>query len=53
MVESVIAVDPSENVISINQAAADLFNVTPSDIQGKNIREFVGKSDILHFIKRA
>ena len=53
MVESVIAVDPSENVISVNQAAADLFNVKPSDIQGKNIREFIDKSDILHFANKA
>jgi len=52
MVESVVAVDPSENVISINQAAADLLNVKPSEIQGKNIKEFVGKGDILHFINR-
>ena len=52
MVESVIAVDRSENVISINQAAAALFNVKPAEIQGKNIKEFVGKSDILHFVNK-
>ena len=52
MIESVIAIDRSENVISINQAAADLFKVQPSEMQGKNIKEFVGESDILHFIKK-
>jgi two-component system phosphate regulon sensor histidine kinase PhoR len=52
MIESVIAVDPSEHVISVNQAAADLFNVTPKEIQGKNIKEFVGKGDILQFINK-
>jgi len=52
MVESVIAIDREENVININQAAAELFMVLPSAIQGKNIAEFVGESDILHFVKR-
>ncbi|MEJ2214780.1 MAG: histidine kinase dimerization/phospho-acceptor domain-containing protein [Gammaproteobacteria bacterium] len=52
MVESVIAIDKAENVININQAAAELFKVQPSAIQGKNITEFVGESDILHFVKR-
>jgi two-component system phosphate regulon sensor histidine kinase PhoR len=52
MVESVIAVDPSENVISINQAAADLFKVLPAEIEGENIQELVGKGNILDFIKK-
>ncbi|MFC1837456.1 ATP-binding protein [Thermodesulfobacteriota bacterium] len=53
MVESVIAVDPSGNVISINQAAADLFNVSPSKIQGENVKELLGDGDIFHFINKA
>ncbi|MBW2466408.1 MAG: PAS domain-containing protein [Deltaproteobacteria bacterium] len=52
MVESVIAIDRSKNIISINQAASELFKVPPSAIQGKNIREIFGESDILNFVER-
>jgi two-component system phosphate regulon sensor histidine kinase PhoR len=52
MIESVIAVDPSENVISLNQAAAELFQVDPSRIAGKGVEKIVGKGDILHFVNK-
>ena len=52
MIESVIAVDPSEKVISLNQAAAELFQVDPARIAGKNIEKVVGKGDILHFVNK-
>ena len=52
MIESVIAVDPLENVISLNQAAAELFQVDPLKIAGKNVEKIVGKGDILHFVNK-
>ncbi len=52
MVEAVIAIDSSENVISINQAAAELFMIESPKASGMNIEKVVGKGDILDFIKR-
>jgi two-component system phosphate regulon sensor histidine kinase PhoR len=52
MVEAVIAIDSSENVISLNQAAADLFMVEPSEAAGTKIENVVGTGDILDFVKK-
>ena len=52
MIESVVAVDRSENIISLNKAAAELFKVDPSRVSGRNIEKVIGEGDILNFVKK-
>lgn len=47
MVEGVIAVDMDERVISMNQAAAQMFVCNPSAAQGRTIQEVV-RNVVLH-----
>jgi two-component system phosphate regulon sensor histidine kinase PhoR len=47
MVEGVIAVDMEEHIISINQAAAQMFACNPSAAQGRTIQEVV-RNVLLH-----
>ncbi len=49
MVEGVVAVDQRENIISINQAAAQMFEFLPFNVHGQNIQEVV-KNDELYQI---
>ncbi|MCK5323620.1 MAG: PAS domain-containing protein, partial [Desulfobulbaceae bacterium] len=53
MVESVFAVDSHENVIRINQAAAELLGTHQEDVHGRNILEVISNPDLREFIKRA
>ncbi|MGD9033852.1 MAG: ATP-binding protein [Desulfobacteraceae bacterium] len=53
MVEGVIALDQEERVISINQAAAQMFKTNPSSAQGRSIQEVVRNSDLQNFARNA
>ncbi|RJP22619.1 MAG: HAMP domain-containing histidine kinase [Candidatus Omnitrophota bacterium] len=53
MIEGVLAVDQNENIISINQAAATMFEVHPADAQGKKIREVVKNAELHEFALHA
>ena len=53
MVEGVIALDKEERVISINQAAAQMFETNPSSAQGRSIQEVVRNSDLQNFVRNA
>ena len=53
MVEGVIALDKEERVISINQAAAQMFETNPSSAQGRSIQEVVRNSDLQNFVRHA
>jgi two-component system phosphate regulon sensor histidine kinase PhoR len=53
MVEGVIALNKEERVISINQAAADMFETNTSTAQGRSIQEVVRNSDLQNFVKNA
>ncbi|MEW5994232.1 MAG: HAMP domain-containing protein, partial [Candidatus Zixiibacteriota bacterium] len=52
MVEGVLAVDVSERVIILNQAAAKLFDVSPEDAQGRTIQEVVRNIELQRLITR-
>jgi len=49
MVEGVFAVDESEHIISMNQAAGDILKVTPTRVQGRSIQEVIRHTDIHKF----
>ncbi|NNL77834.1 MAG: HAMP domain-containing protein [Desulfobacterales bacterium] len=53
MLEGVIAVDNRERIISMNQAAADLFECDPVQCQDKNIQEVVRNLPLQQFIRKA
>ena len=53
MVEGVLAVDTEERLISINNAAAQLFGVDFADAQGRTIHEVVRNSALLRLVGRA
>lgn len=51
MVEGVIAVNRQEQIISINQAAANLFNIDdPASVMGRYLHEVIRKKSIHKFI---
>lgn len=50
MVEGVMAIDSRENIISINQAAARMFEIDSSRIQGRSILEAIRNTDLQRFI---
>ncbi len=50
MVEGVVAVDQEERFISINQAAADLFHVETSQVQGRGMREIIRNTELQRFM---
>lgn len=52
MMEGVLAVDADEKLISINQAAAKLFNVNPDQAQGRHIQEVVRNTRLYQFVTR-
>ncbi|MDO9567472.1 MAG: ATP-binding protein [Candidatus Desulfaltia sp.] len=53
MLEGVIAVDMDERIISINQAAAAMFNGKPAKFQGQSIQETIRVSGLQRFVKKA
>ena len=53
MDEGVIALDKEERVISINNAAAQMFETNPSSAQGRSIQEVVRNLDVQKFVKDA
>jgi two-component system phosphate regulon sensor histidine kinase PhoR len=53
MQEGVIAIDMNEQILSINQAAAQIFQGTPSDLQQRSIQEVVRNPDLNRFVKTA
>lgn len=52
MIEGVMAVDHEGRIISINRAAANLLNVDPALVNGRNIEEVVREVDIQKFVRR-
>jgi two-component system, OmpR family, phosphate regulon sensor histidine kinase PhoR len=53
MVEGVIAVDPDERVIALNEAAAKLLDVDPAAAEGKSIQEVVRNPDLQRAVEAA
>jgi two-component system phosphate regulon sensor histidine kinase PhoR len=53
MLEGVIAIDTEERIVSINQAAARLFEYEPLDCQGKSIQEIIRSPALQQFIRQA
>lgn len=52
MVEGVLAFDVEERLLSMNRAAADLFQVDPADAIGKSMAEVIRHTDLQRFVKR-
>ena len=53
MVEGVLAIDKTEKILRINQAAADMLNIDPSAAIGRRIQEIVRKPEVQQFISQA
>ena len=53
MLEGVIAVDKDERIVSINRAAAQLFENDPASCQGKSIEEVIRSPAMQQFIRRS
>jgi two-component system phosphate regulon sensor histidine kinase PhoR len=53
MVEGVIALDKDERIISMNQAAGEMFQADPFNVQGRTIQEVVRNTDLHNFVKEA
>ncbi len=53
MLEGVIAIDTEERIVSINQAAAGLFENEPENCQGKSIEEIIRSPALQQFIRKA
>ncbi len=53
MVEAVLAVDVEERIISVNQAAGELFDIDPAAVQGKSMQEAIRNPDLQRFVKKA
>ncbi len=53
MLEGVIAVDSEERIVSINRAAAQLFDNEPTTCQGKSIQEVIRSPALQQFIQSA
>jgi two-component system phosphate regulon sensor histidine kinase PhoR len=53
MLEGVIAVDNEERIISMNQAAAGLFESHPAKAQGRNLAEVIRHLALLQFVRKA
>jgi two-component system phosphate regulon sensor histidine kinase PhoR len=50
MVEGVLAVDMEERIISMNDAAAEIFHCDPSEAEGRSIQEVVRHPDLQKFV---
>ncbi|MFH2046737.1 MAG: ATP-binding protein [Pseudomonadota bacterium] len=53
MVEGVVAVDKEERIISVNQAAAKIFESSTEELQGRLIQEVIRNRDLQGFVKKA
>jgi two-component system phosphate regulon sensor histidine kinase PhoR len=51
MVEGVIAVDTEERIISLNNAAAEMFGCHLSEVQGRSIQEVVRNTVLQSFLR--
>ena len=52
MVEGVLAVDPGQRVISMNEAAARQLGARLADAQGRSIEEVIRNPDLQRFVSR-
>lgn len=53
MVESVLAIDRSESIISINRAAGRLLGVEPRQVEGRTLASVVRNSALQQFVRAA
>ncbi|MGD8882476.1 MAG: ATP-binding protein, partial [Desulfobacterales bacterium] len=53
MLEGVIAIDTEERIVSINRAAAQLFDKEPANCQNKSIQEIIRSPALQQFIRKA
>ena len=53
MLEGVIAVDQNEHIITINTAAAKIFDFPPETLKNRNILEVARNYDLQNFIQKA
>ena len=53
MLEGVIAIDTEERIVSINRAAAQLFENEPADCKNKSIQETIRSPALQQFIRSA
>ena len=53
MVEGVLAVDMEERIISMNDAAAQIFHCDPTEAEGRSIQEVVRHPDLQKFVGEA
>ena len=53
MKEGVIAVDTDEQLLAMNRAAGELFEVEPEAVTGRSIQEAIRNTDIHAFVSRA
>jgi len=53
MLEGVLAVDLEERIISMNQAAAQIFNCDLPDVQGRSIQEVLRHTELQRFVTDA
>lgn len=53
MTEGILAVDVKERIVSINKAAACLFNLEPERARGRNVEEIIRNNELQQFIKSA
>ncbi|OQW99923.1 MAG: hypothetical protein BWK74_01110 [Desulfobacteraceae bacterium A6] len=51
MTEGVIAVNPDENIISVNQTAARMFHKEPSELLNRSIQETIRNPDFQRFVR--
>lgn len=51
MTEGVIAVNPEENIISVNQAASRMFYKQPSELLNRSVQETVRNPDFQRFLR--
>jgi two-component system phosphate regulon sensor histidine kinase PhoR len=53
MAEGVLALDEEDRIISMNRAAAEMFDVEPEDALGKSLPEAIRNINLLEFVPRA
>ncbi|SDZ82395.1 two-component system, OmpR family, phosphate regulon sensor histidine kinase PhoR [Desulfuromusa kysingii] len=53
MIEGIIAVDNDEQIIRLNRAAAELFNVPQQSNAGRPIQEVIRQAELQRFIQQA
>ena len=53
MVESLLAIDKAESIISINRAAGRLLGVEPARVEGKSLASVVRNSALQQFVRAA